>query len=91
MSAISDRWKMNRIVKISLIRFFKILLIIATFHLAYAIPPEAYWIALPLVIGLFIIIDIGGGDDGRRGGDGPAGGPVDFSGNGDGGGNGGGD
>jgi len=30
---------------------------------------------------LFIIIDIGGGDDGRRGGDGPAGGPVDFSGN----------
>jgi len=77
---------MNSIVKSSLIVFVKILLMIGTFHLAYAIPPKFYWIVFPLVIGLFMIIDIGSDDDSS--GDGPAGGPVDFSGNGDGNGNG---
>ena len=62
---------------------------IGTFPLAYAIPPKFYWIVFPLVIGLFMIIDIGSDDDSHGGG--PAGGPVDFSGNGGGNGDGGGD
>ena len=74
MGAIRDRWMLNR--------FVKILLMIGTFYLAYAIPPKFYWIVFPLVIGLFMIIDIGSDDDSH--GDGPAGGPVDFSGDGNG-------
>jgi hypothetical protein len=62
MSAIIDRWMMNGIVKI--------LLMIGTFHLAYAITPEVYWVVIPLVIGLFMIINIGSGDDGCHSGNG---------------------